>query len=68
MGGLGSGKGLRKKARRSKKLNIDSLPGLDVPELIKRHRKMPDDAFLFSNIRLIASKRMFLLKALKVKR
>ncbi len=52
MGGLGSGKGSRRKAWRSKKLKTDSLPGLVIPELIKKYKANPIDTFLFNNIRL----------------
>lgn len=52
MGGINSGRGIRRKAWRSKKPTIGSMPGLVVPELIKLHNANPNSIFSFQNIRL----------------
>ena len=52
MGGFGSGKGIRRRARRSAKLKTESLPGLTIPELMKMHKASPGGTFTFSDVRL----------------
>lgn len=52
MGGIGSGRGTRRKAWRSKKMYIGSLPGLCIPELIKMHQSNPNDSLSLNNINL----------------
>lgn len=43
MGGVGSGRGKRQKAWRSKKRYITSLPEVPVPKLIHAHGDDPDN-------------------------
>jgi hypothetical protein len=52
MGGFGSGRGSRMRACRSKKLKIDSLPALSIPELMNLHKENPNKSFSFDNIML----------------
>lgn len=65
MGGLGSGKGSRRKAWRSKILKTTSLPALNVPELIKRHKDKLDVTFAFCNIRLTVSEEDIFIESLE---
>ncbi len=51
MGGLGSGKGTRRKAWRSKKRYITSLPEIPVSKLIHAHRGAPDDQSIFGKLK-----------------
>jgi hypothetical protein len=51
MGGLGSGRGKRQKAWRSKKRYITSLTELPVSKLIHTHRDNPDAQFIFDKMR-----------------
>lgn len=55
MGGLGSGKGLRRKAWRSNKLKTSSLPGLKIQELIKLHNANPNSTLTFNDIKLMVA-------------
>lgn len=52
MGGLGSGKGTRFNAWRSKKRFVSSLPELVIPDLIYMHKKNPDNKFLLNQVEL----------------
>lgn len=65
MGGLGSGKGSRRKARRSKKLKTTSLSALDIPQLIKRHKNNPDSTFLFCNFSFTVTEEDIFIKSLE---
>lgn len=51
MGGLGSGKGIRRKAWRSKKIYITSLPEIPVSKLIHAKRGDPDDQTIFGKLK-----------------
>lgn len=64
MGGMGSGRGSRMKAWRSKKLKTTSLPGLCIPELIKLHKSNPNNTFTFHNIRLTVADKLVFLESL----
>lgn len=50
MRGIGSGRGIRPKARRSKKLKTISLPGLNVAKLIHRDKKSSGGYFKFQDL------------------
>lgn len=52
MGGFGSGRGPRHKARKSTKLKTSSLPALVIPQLITLHKVHPNSTFTFGDIRL----------------
>lgn len=51
MGGLGSGKGTRRTAWRSKKRDITSLPEMPVSKLIHAHRGDPNNQFSLGNLK-----------------
>jgi hypothetical protein len=51
MGGLGSGKGTRRKAWRSKKRYIASLPEIPVSKLIHMHRSDPNNRCVFGKLK-----------------
>ncbi len=51
MGGFGSGRGTRRKAWRSKKRYITSLPEIPVSKLIHAHRKDPNNQFIWGKLR-----------------
>jgi hypothetical protein len=51
MGSLGSGRGTRRKAWRSKKRYIGSLPELPVSKLIHAYRDNPDAQFILDKMR-----------------
>lgn len=51
MGGLGSGKGTRCKAWRSKKRYITSLPEIPVSKLIHAHRGCPHNRFILGKLK-----------------
>ncbi len=51
MGGFGSGKGTRRKAWRSKKRYIISLPEMPVSKLIHAHRGNPNNQFIFGKLK-----------------
>ena len=51
MGGLGSGKGTRRKAWRSKKRYIISLPEIPVSKLIHTHRGGLDNQFILGKLK-----------------
>ena len=51
MGGLGSGKGTRRKAWRSKKRYIISLPEMPVSKLIHAHRGDPNNQFILGKLK-----------------
>lgn len=53
MGGIGSGRGSRQNAWRSKKLKTESLPGVDVTELIKAYKTTSNNTFHFKDIELV---------------
>lgn len=53
MGGIGSGRGIRKNAWRSRKRKIGNLSGLIIPELIKMQKANPNKTLSFGNINLI---------------
>lgn len=50
MGGLGSGRGRRQKAWRSKKIYIANLPEIPVSKLIHAHRGNPDNQFILGKL------------------
>lgn len=52
MGGLGSGRGPRRSARRSKKGYIDNLPSLNIPKVIRIHKDSPNGEFVSGDILL----------------
>lgn len=51
MGGLGSGRGTRRKGWRSKKRYIGNLPELHVSKLIHIHKENPDNQFILDKLR-----------------
>jgi len=51
MGGFGSGKGTRRKAWRSKKRYITSLPEIPVSKLIHAHKDDPNNQFILGKLR-----------------
>lgn len=55
MGGVGSGRGIRRKAWRSKKLKTTHLLGLKIPELIGMHKANPEVYWKLGNVVLIVS-------------
>ena len=52
MGGIGSGKGTRCKAWRSKKRYITSLPEIPVSKLIHGHRGDPNNQFILGKLKI----------------
>lgn len=55
MGGFGSGKGIRRNAKISKKLNTDSLPCLVIPAMIKIIKDRPEVKFESKEIKFSMS-------------
>lgn len=55
MGGIGSGRGTRRKAWRSKKLKTSHLPGLKIPELIGKHKANPEAHWRLGDVVLSAT-------------
>ena len=51
MGGLGSGKGTRRTAWRSKKRDISSLPEIPVSKLMHTHRGCPNNQFIWGKLK-----------------
>lgn len=51
MGGLGSGKGTRRKAWRSKKYTTESLPRIDIVEMVKKTKDIPGVYFVLRDIK-----------------
>lgn len=68
MGGIGSGKGARRKAWRSKKMYIGSLPGFCIPELIKMHQSNPNSTLSFNNINVSIDKSWIRLESASIKK
>jgi len=67
MGGIGSGRGSRRKAWRSKTIKTERFPSLDVTEVIKSSKTTLKNTFQFKNIELIVGESAIALKSLEGK-